>query len=78
MSLLTQSANRERDASESHSKRLFLVAISVQAGVLVHAMYEHFDFIEVGTSDFRTLTQYVKESDISCPFGNRPLCNMNV
>ena len=32
-------------------------------------MYEHFDFIEVGTSDFRTLTQYVKESDISCPFG---------
>ena len=32
-------------------------------------MYEHFDFIEVGTSDFRTLTQYVEESNISCPLG---------
>ena len=28
-----------------------------------------FDYIEIGTSDFRTLTQYVAGTDYSCPMG---------
>ena len=29
----------------------------------------NYDYIEIGTSDFRTLTQYVAGSDYSCPMG---------
>eukprot|EP00969_Alexandrium_andersonii_P159241 7034957-Alexandrium_andersonii.AAC.1 len=31
--------------------------------------WQRYDFIEVGTSDFRTLPQFVHSSDASCPLG---------
>eukprot|EP00969_Alexandrium_andersonii_P013413 585774-Alexandrium_andersonii.AAC.1 len=31
--------------------------------------WQHYDFIEVGTSDFRTRTQYIHQSDTTCPLG---------
>ena len=38
--------------------------------------WRHFDFVEVGTSDFRTLTQFLAGTDTSCPMGHA-LCTWN-
>ena len=38
--------------------------------------WRHFDFVEVGTSDFRTLTQFLDGTDTSCPMGHA-LCTWN-
>ena len=38
--------------------------------------WRRFDFVEVGTSDFRTLTQFLDGTDRSCPMGHA-LCTWN-